>query len=59
MCYCVELEKLSTDRHGGLPQNRRRLYIVAILEPSSQLEWPSAVPRPWGGRARFSPWGGR
>ena len=42
--YCVELEKLSADRHGGLPQHRRRLYIVAILEPSSPLEWPSAVP---------------
>jgi len=42
--YQVALEKLSTHVHGGLPQKRRRLYVVGTLKPQHAMQWPSAIP---------------
>jgi len=42
--YQVALEKLSARVHGGLPQKRRRLYVVGTLKPQHAMQWPSAIP---------------
>ena len=42
--YSIDLEKLCASKHGGLPQNRRRLYIVAVRAPVCKFTWPSAMP---------------
>lgn len=41
--YHIGAETLNARIHGGLPQNRRRLYIVAVRAPSSDLVWPCAI----------------
>lgn len=44
--YQVSCQKLRSDTHGGTPQNRVRLYIVAIRDPVAPLTWPRAKPAP-------------
>ena len=40
--YCVSWRLLNTRLHGGLPQNRPRLYTVGT-EPSFKMKWPREV----------------
>ena len=42
--YQVALQKLSGHTHGGVPQKRRRLYIVGIIEPMRPVPWPRPIP---------------
>lgn len=42
--FSVAVRKLRSDVHGGVPQCRRRLYIVAARSPSAAVEWPTPVP---------------
>ena len=34
---------LDTEKHGGLPHSRERVYHVGILQPVSPITWPSAI----------------
>ena len=45
--YNVMWEEMETDRHGGLPQNRKRLFIVGILREAQVL--PFRFPDPLSG----------
>ena len=42
--YHVDMMKLSSDRHGGVPQRRKPLYVLAIRSPTHALEWPRPMP---------------
>jgi DNA-cytosine methyltransferase len=44
--YKVEWAILNTLEHGGLPQNRKRLYMVGIRADllTSEFKWPDAIP---------------
>jgi DNA-cytosine methyltransferase len=44
--YKVEWAILNTQEHGGLPQNRARLYMVGIRADllTSEFQWPDAIP---------------
>jgi site-specific DNA-cytosine methylase len=42
--YRLNMRTLSSDVHGGVPQHRLRLYIVALLEPRYAWEWPAPIP---------------
>lgn len=42
--YVMDLECLKSHVHGGVPQKRKRLYVVALRAPSGPLVWPGAVP---------------
>ncbi|CAK0860769.1 unnamed protein product, partial [Prorocentrum cordatum] len=43
--YTVESQTLNCRIHGGLPQNRRRRFIVGVLRGAQQapLQWPGPV----------------
>jgi site-specific DNA-cytosine methylase len=42
--YRMDMQTLSSDVHGGVPQRRRRLYLIAVLSPAYALEWPAPLP---------------
>ena len=42
--YEVAMHQLWSHTHGGVPQRRCRLYLVAISAPQCPLEWPAAIP---------------
>jgi DNA-cytosine methyltransferase len=44
--YKVRMRLLDTKTHGGLPQRRRRLYIVGFLrkEQKREFKWPYPIP---------------
>ena len=45
--YNVMWSEMHSDLHGGLPQNRKRVYIVGILKKSQikPFEFPNQLPR--------------
>lgn len=42
--YRLNVQTLSSDIHGGVPQNRRRLYVVGLLDPQYLWQWPLPIP---------------
>ncbi len=38
--------KLMNARNHGVPQNRPRLFIAAVLEPAKTFLWPKSIPTP-------------
>ena len=42
--YQLDFKMLSSDLHGGVPQRRRRLYVLAFRSPTHALEWPEQIP---------------
>ncbi len=42
--YELGLRTLGSHVHGGVPQSRLRVYIVAIRSPTADLEWPEPIP---------------
>ena len=47
--YQVDVRILNTMMHGGIPQSRRRVYIVGLLTSkvgdNFKFQWPSEIPR--------------
>ena len=41
--YSIALQTLRSDVHGGVPQCRRRLFIMALLSPSAAVAWPAPI----------------
>lgn len=42
--YSLGVQVLDSHIHGGVPQHRRRLFIVAVLSPTCNLDWPCPTP---------------
>ena len=42
--YSVSWQILNSERHGGVPKSRHRLYHVGILSPVAPMRWPTAAP---------------
>ena len=41
----VSYKLMNSLTHGAVPQNRERVYIVALKRGSMQMEWPEPIPQ--------------
>ena len=42
--YSIAMQVLRSEVHGGVPQRRHRLFIVALRSPTVAMAWPGSVP---------------
>ena len=42
--YSIAMQILRSEVHGGLPQRRHRLFIVALRSPTAAMRWPGSIP---------------
>ena len=42
--YSIAVKVLRSEVHGGVPQRRHRLFIVALRSPTIAMGWPGSIP---------------
>ena len=42
--YSIAVKVLRSEVHGGVPQRRHRLFIVALRSPTAAMGWPGSIP---------------
>ena len=42
--YSIAMQILRSEVHGGVPQRRHRLFIVALRSPTVAMRWPGSIP---------------
>lgn len=42
--YSIAMKVLRGEVHGGVPQRRHRLFVVALRSPTRAMVWPGSIP---------------